>query len=61
MRTAKQVVDLLTNGNEIDIVLADVELPLAKGLKMLKCIARKKELKRIPVISKEFMYIEFAL
>ncbi|KAI0529007.1 hypothetical protein KFK09_001552 [Dendrobium nobile] len=48
--TARQVIDLLTNGNEIDIVLCEVDLPIAKGLKMLKCIARKKDLRHIPII-----------
>ncbi|KAH0470272.1 hypothetical protein IEQ34_001830 [Dendrobium chrysotoxum] len=50
VRTARQVIDLLTNGNEIDIVLCEVDLPIAEGLKMLKCIARKKDLRRIPII-----------
>ncbi|KAL0927497.1 hypothetical protein M5K25_001672 [Dendrobium thyrsiflorum] len=50
VRTARQVIDLLTNGNEIDIVLCEVDLPIANGLKMLKCIAKKKDLRRIPII-----------
>lgn len=51
VRTARQAIDrLTTQGAEIDIVLAEVDLPVAKGLKMLKCIAREKELRRIPII-----------
>ncbi|XP_020674599.1 two-component response regulator-like PRR1 isoform X2 [Dendrobium catenatum] len=50
VRTARQVIDMLTNGNEIDIVLCEVDLPIAEGLKMLKCISRKKDLMRIPII-----------
>ncbi|KAI7986604.1 Two-component response regulator-like APRR1 [Camellia lanceoleosa] len=33
-----------------DIILSEVDLPMAKGLKMLKYITRDKELQRIPVI-----------
>ncbi|PKA66208.1 Two-component response regulator-like PRR1 [Apostasia shenzhenica] len=51
VRTARQVIDILTTQElDIDIILAEVDLPLSKGLKMLKCIARKKELRRIPII-----------
>nr|XP_009384508.1 PREDICTED: two-component response regulator-like PRR1 [Musa acuminata subsp. malaccensis] len=50
-RSARQVIDVLNaQGSEIDIILAEVELPMAKGLKMLKYIARNKDLRRIPII-----------
>lgn len=52
MRTARQVIDVLTTrGADIDIILAEVDLPVAKGFKMLKYINRDKELRRIPIIS----------
>ena len=43
---------LNAEGPDIDIILSEVDLPMAKGLKMLKYIMRDKELQRIPVISK---------
>lgn len=52
MKSAKRVIDVLNaQGSEIDIILAEVELPMAKGLKMMKYIARNKELRHIPIIS----------
>ncbi|XP_054821167.1 two-component response regulator-like APRR1 isoform X2 [Prosopis cineraria] len=51
VRSARQVIDALNaEGQDIDIILAEVDLPMKKGLKMLKYIARDKELCRIPVI-----------
>ncbi|ONK76355.1 uncharacterized protein A4U43_C03F26720 [Asparagus officinalis] len=51
VKTARQVIDVLTaNGPDIDIILAEVDLPVAKGFKMLKYINRDKELRRIPII-----------
>ncbi|KAJ7978456.1 Two-component response regulator-like [Quillaja saponaria] len=51
VRSARQVIDALNaEGQDIDIILAEVDLPMAKGIKMLKYIARDKELCRIPVI-----------
>lgn len=53
VRSARQVIDALNaEGPDIDIILADLDLPLAKGMKMLKYITRDKDLRRIPVISK---------
>lgn len=53
VRSARQVIDALNaEGPDIDIILADLDLPMAKGMKMLKYITRDKELRRIPVISK---------
>lgn len=53
VKSARQVIDALNAvGPEIDIILAEVDLPMAKGMKMLKYIMRDKELHRIPVISK---------
>lgn len=53
MSSARQVIDALNaEGPEIDIILSEVDLPMAKGMKMLKYITRDKELRRIPVISK---------
>jgi len=47
------VIDALNaEGQYIDIILAEVDLPIKKGMKMLKYIARDKELRRIPIISK---------
>ncbi|KAA8540988.1 hypothetical protein F0562_024874 [Nyssa sinensis] len=51
VRSARQVIDALNaEGPDIDIILSEVDLPMAKGLKMLKYIMRDKELRRIPVI-----------
>ena len=36
----------------IDIILAEVDLPVTKCFKMLKYIARNKDLRHIPIISK---------
>lgn len=53
MKSARQVIDALNaEGHDIDIILTEVDLPMTKGMKMLKYIMRDKELRRIPVISK---------
>ncbi|KAI7732925.1 hypothetical protein M8C21_029768 [Ambrosia artemisiifolia] len=50
VKSPRQVIDALNaEGPNIDIILSEVDLPKAKGLKMLKCIMRK-ELQRIPII-----------
>lgn len=57
VRSARQVIDALNaEGPEIDIILAEVDLPMTKGMKMLKYIMRDKDLRRIPVISKFVLY-----
>lgn len=61
VKSPRQVIDALNaEGSNIDIILSEVDLPKAKGLKMLKRIMRK-ELQRIPVISKfsddEFIFL----
>ena len=43
---------LNAEGQYIDMILAEVDLPIKKGMKLLKYIARDKDLCRIPVISK---------
>ncbi|XP_047974868.1 two-component response regulator-like APRR1 isoform X1 [Salvia hispanica] len=51
VKSPRQVIDALNaEGPDIDIILSEVELPMSKGLKMLKYITRDKELRRIPVI-----------
>ncbi|KAM7475650.1 hypothetical protein LguiB_022893 [Lonicera macranthoides] len=51
VRSPRQVIDALNaEGPDIDIILSEVDLPMAKGLKMLKYIMRDKGLRRIPVI-----------
>ncbi|KAK9107473.1 hypothetical protein Syun_023484 [Stephania yunnanensis] len=51
VRTPRQVIDALNaEGPDIDIVLSEVDLPMAKGFKMLKYITRDVELRRIPII-----------
>lgn len=53
VKSARQVIDVLNGqADEIDIILAEVDIPFAKGFKMLKYIARNKNLTRIPIISK---------
>lgn len=52
VKSPRQVIDALNaEGPDIDIILSEVDLPMSKGLKMLKYITRDKELRRIPVIS----------
>ncbi|KAL5077906.1 hypothetical protein RYX36_016890 [Vicia faba] len=51
VKSARQVIDALNAESEnIDLILAEVGLPKKKSMKMLKYIARDKELRRIPVI-----------
>ncbi|XP_010547769.1 PREDICTED: two-component response regulator-like APRR1 isoform X2 [Tarenaya hassleriana] len=51
VRSARQVIDALNAERaDIDIILAEVDLPMSKGMKMLKYITRDKDLRRIPVI-----------
>ncbi|KAF6135401.1 hypothetical protein GIB67_027275 [Kingdonia uniflora] len=51
VRTPRQVVDALNaEGPDIDIILAEVNLPIEKDLKMLKYIMQNKDLRRIPII-----------
>lgn len=51
VRSARQVIDALNaEGANIDIILAELDLPLAKGMKLLKYINRDNDLRRIPVI-----------
>ncbi|XP_042511215.1 two-component response regulator-like APRR1 [Macadamia integrifolia] len=51
VRTARQVIDALNaEGPDIDIILTEVDLPIAKGFKLLKYIMRDKGLRRIPII-----------
>lgn len=52
-KSPRQVINILNNeGGEIDIILAEVDLPVTKCFKMLKYIARNKDLRHIPIISK---------
>ncbi|KAK9748071.1 hypothetical protein RND81_02G033500 [Saponaria officinalis] len=51
VKSPRQVIDALNaEGPNIDIILSEVDLPMKKGLKLLKYIMRDKELQRIPVI-----------
>ncbi|OAY81172.1 Two-component response regulator-like PRR1 [Ananas comosus] len=51
VRSARQLIDVLrAQAADIDIILAEVDLPIAKGFKMLKYITRDKDLRRIPII-----------
>nr|AIR93782.1 timing of chlorophyll A/B binding protein 1 [Kalanchoe fedtschenkoi] len=51
VRSARQVIDALNaEGPDIDIVLMEADLPMAKGMKLLKHITRDESLQRIPVI-----------
>ena len=52
-KSPRQVINILNyEGSEIDIILAEVDLPVTKCFKMLKYIARNKDLRHIPIISK---------
>ncbi|KAF9625042.1 hypothetical protein IFM89_017190 [Coptis chinensis] len=51
VRTPRQVIDALNaEGPDIDIILAEVDLPVTKGLKLLKYIMHDEQLRRIPII-----------
>ncbi|KAL9674418.1 hypothetical protein QQ045_030690 [Rhodiola kirilowii] len=51
VKSARQIIDALNaEGPDIDIILTEVDLPLAKGMKLLKYITRDSNLSRIPVI-----------
>ncbi|KAB2020715.1 hypothetical protein ES319_D07G087300v1 [Gossypium barbadense] len=51
VKSARQVIDALNaEGPNIDIILTKVDLPMTKGMKLLKYIMRNNELRRIPVI-----------
>ncbi|CAA0826855.1 Two-component response regulator-like APRR1 [Striga hermonthica] len=51
VKSPRQVIDALNaEGPDIDIILSEVDLPMSKGMKMLKYITRDIELRRIPVI-----------
>ncbi|KAL9227347.1 hypothetical protein vseg_003044 [Gypsophila vaccaria] len=51
VKSARQVINALNaEGPSIDIMLCEVDLPMKKGLKLLKYIMRDQELQRIPVI-----------
>ncbi|EPS66801.1 hypothetical protein M569_07975, partial [Genlisea aurea] len=51
VKSPRQVIDALNaEGPNIDIILSEVDLPMSKGLKLLKYIMRDKELRRVPVI-----------
>lgn len=61
VRSVRQVIDALNaEGANIDLILAELDLPLAKGMKMLKYINRDIELRRIPVISKFVLFLSLA-
>ncbi|WVZ74577.1 hypothetical protein U9M48_022742 [Paspalum notatum var. saurae] len=50
-KSPRQVINILNyEGGEIDIILAEVDLPVSKCFKMLKYIARNKDLRHIPII-----------
>ncbi|KAL6899415.1 hypothetical protein ACP4OV_006073 [Aristida adscensionis] len=50
-KSPRQVINILNyEGAEIDLILAEVDLPVSKCFKMLKYIARNKELRHIPII-----------
>lgn len=60
VKSPRQVIDALNaEGPDIDIILSEVDLPMSKGLKMLKYITRDKELRRIPVISNNSLFSFF--
>jgi len=50
-KSPRQVINILNyEGSEIDIILAEVDLPVTKCFKMLKYIAMNKDLRHIPII-----------
>ncbi|MCO5582848.1 hypothetical protein L7F22_036749 [Adiantum nelumboides] len=51
VKSAGQVMQVLdSSGSEVDLILAEVELPKEKGFKLLKHIVRQEQLQRIPVV-----------
>ena len=52
-KSPRQVINILNyESSEIDIILAEVDLPVTKCFRMLKYIARNTDLRHIPIISK---------
>ncbi|KAG8071467.1 hypothetical protein GUJ93_ZPchr0006g41101 [Zizania palustris] len=50
-KSPRQVINVLNcEAGEIDIIMAEVDLPVSKCFKMLRYIARNKELRHIPII-----------
>jgi len=50
-KSPRQVINILNyESSEIDIILAEVDLPVTKCFRMLKYIARNKDLRHIPII-----------
>jgi CheY-like chemotaxis protein len=58
-KSLREVINILNyEGGEIDIILAEVDLPVSKCFRMLKYIARNKDLRHIPIISKRaFLFV----
>lgn len=53
VKSARQVVEVLNSENsDVDIVLADVELPQEKSFKMLKHILGQGSLSHVAVVGK---------
>ncbi|BBN05003.1 pseudo-response regulator 1 [Marchantia polymorpha subsp. ruderalis] len=51
VQNARQVMEVLRNGmSDVDLILAEVELPKKKGFKMLKHITKEERLKQIPIV-----------
>ncbi|KAE8667919.1 Two-component response regulator-like APRR1 [Hibiscus syriacus] len=50
MSARRMIKTLNAEGPEIDIILSEVNLPITKGMKMLKHVMRDKELRHISVI-----------
>jgi len=50
-KSPRQVINILNyESSEIDIILAEVDLPVTKCFRMLKYIARNTDLRHIPII-----------
>lgn len=52
VQNARQVMEVCRTGMaQVDLILAEVELPKKRGFKMLKCFMKEENLKQIPIVS----------
>jgi hypothetical protein len=53
VQNARQVMEVCRMGvGQVDLILAEVELPKKRGFKLLKCFMKEEGLKQIPIVSK---------
>ncbi|CAM6083916.1 unnamed protein product [Calypogeia fissa] len=51
VQNARQVMEVCRTGMaQVDLILAEVDLPKKRGFKMLKCFMKEEQLKQIPIV-----------